>query len=167
MGKPPATATRRSWPRYSTRHGESVRPSRRPSTTRPPLSRPPERAIEVRVVPFGGDSGRPCRWPGTHHPQHPRSTCLMEDSHGLCRWTFQPAAAHGWPGRHRTVEYAVTRVETALHHAPAPVPRVRLYPQQSLGEAATERPQARVDVELNSVYVGAPCRRYEDPLSGG
>lgn len=54
-----------------------------------------------------------------------------------------------------TVEYAVTKVETALRHAPAPVLHVRLCLRQSVRAAATAGPQARVDVDLNGVYVGA------------
>jgi hypothetical protein len=53
------------------------------------------------------------------------------------------------------VAYAVTKVETVLHHAPAPVLHVRLSLRQSVRTAATERPQARVNVDLNGMYVGA------------
>jgi hypothetical protein len=53
------------------------------------------------------------------------------------------------------VQYAVTKVETALHHAPAEVLHVRLSLRQSVRPAASEPPQARVDVDLNGVYVGA------------
>jgi hypothetical protein len=87
---------------------------------------------------------------------------LVEDCDGLCPWTFQPQLNVDGRVATETVEYAVAKVETALHHAPAPVLRVRLCLRQSVCAAATGRPQARVDVDLNGC-TSVPMPSVERP----
>jgi len=55
----------------------------------------------------------------------------------------------------KTVEYAMTKVETALHHTPAPVLHVWLRLRKPARPTVAERPQARVEVDLNGVRVRA------------
>lgn len=74
---------------------------------------------------------------------------------GYVHGSFKPQLHIDGQVAAETVEYAVAKVETALHHAPSPVLRVRLCLRQVACTAAAERGQARVDVDLNGAYVGA------------
>jgi ribosome-associated translation inhibitor RaiA len=59
------------------------------------------------------------------------------------------------------VKYAVAKVETALHHAPAPVLHVRLTLRQPTEPTPAHHPRAQVDVDLNGVHIGA----HADPAN--
>lgn len=68
---------------------------------------------------------------------------------------FTPQVRLDGPVRSDAVEYAVAKVEAALHHAPAPVLRVRLTLCEPDRVKPTNHSRVQVDVDLNGTHVGA------------